>query len=178
MTAIPVKFAEASQSDGGIGAFNLNVKSFLFQLVTFVIVLLVLRRYAFPKLIKTIEERRKVLEDSLKNAKETEKTLASAEVTAGEILQKAREDADKIISEASVKSKEIVANAEETARQQAERIINEAQERIGQEHIKLRDKLKKELADLVVLATEKVLRTKLSDQQDRQLVESAIKELK
>jgi F0F1-type ATP synthase membrane subunit b/b' len=52
------QFAESSS--GGISSLGLNVKSFVFQLITFLIVLAILRRWVFPKLVATLEERRKV----------------------------------------------------------------------------------------------------------------------
>ena len=79
MLNIPTQFAEVSSSESGIGAFNINLKSFIFQLVTFVIVLLVFKRWVLPPLIKTLEDRRQTLEKSLTQAKETEEALARAE---------------------------------------------------------------------------------------------------
>ena len=65
-----------AQASGGIGAFNLNLKSFLFQLITFALVLLVLKRWVLPPLMKTMENRRLALEQSLADAKATEEALA------------------------------------------------------------------------------------------------------
>ena len=174
---IPVQFAEAEAPASGIGAFNINLKSFLFQLATFVIVLLVLRRWVFPKLTATIEARRKTLEESLVKAKETEEALARAEEKAGQLIKTAREQADRALADANTQAKEIIAKAEAAADVQAKRLINEAQERLGQEHLKLQEQLKAELVDMVILSTEKILRQKMNEREDRRLVEEALKEL-
>jgi F-type H+-transporting ATPase subunit b len=80
----------AAETQSGIGAFNINLKSFIFQLVTFVLVLWILRKWAFPKIIETIEARRETLEKSLVQAKQTQEALARAEVRADEIIAKGR----------------------------------------------------------------------------------------
>lgn len=165
------------ESSGGFGAFNINVKSFLFQLATFVIVLLVLRKWVFPKLMATIEARRKTLEESLVKAKETEEALTRAGEEAGQIIKTAREQADKALADANTQAKEIIAKAEAAADTQAKRLIDEAKVRLSHEHLKLQEQLKGELTDMVIMSTEKVLRQKINEQEDRRLVEAAVKEL-
>ena len=174
---IPIQFAETENAAGGIGAFNINFKSFLFQLATFVIVLLVLRRWVFPKLTATIEARRQTVEESLVKAKETEEALAQAEDKAGQMIKVAREQADRALADANAQAKDIIAKAEVAANAQAKRLIDEAQDRLGQEHLKLQEQLKAELTDMVIMSTEKVLRQKINDEEDRRLVEVAVKEL-
>jgi len=173
--SIPIKFAETSSE--GLGAFNINLKSFLFQLATFAIVLLVLRKWVFPKLVATIEARRQTLEESLVKAKKTEEALLAAEQKAGEIIAGAREQADRSLADAQAQAKEIIAKSESAADESAQRLITEAQERLGQEKLKLREELKEELADLVVLTTEKVVNEKINQTSDRRLVERALKDL-
>ncbi|MBI1952389.1 F0F1 ATP synthase subunit B [Candidatus Saccharibacteria bacterium] len=176
MFKVTPQFAE-SASSGGISSLGINLKGFAFQLITFVIVLLILRRYVFPKLVATLEARRKTLEESLVQAKRTQEALDKAEASAAHILHQAREQADEALSEAKNQAKELVAKSEGTARDQAERIINETQEQIAQEHNKLRQELKRELAGLVAEASEKVLRAKLSSKEDERLINQSIKEL-
>ena len=175
MAYINLQFADSNS--GGISSLGINLKSFVFQLITFIIVLLILRRWVFPKLVATLEARRKTLEESLIQAKETQEALERAEEKSSEILHKAREKADAAIAEAAAQAKEVVAKAEATAQEQASRVIKEAEEHLVQERNKLRDELKGELADLVVLTTEKVLKTKLNAREDAKLIEQSIKEL-
>ncbi|MBI2285724.1 F0F1 ATP synthase subunit B [Candidatus Saccharibacteria bacterium] len=165
------------ESSSGIGAFNINLKSFLFQLATFVIVLLVLRRWVFPKLTATIEARRKTLEESLVKAKDTEEALVRAEEKAGQIISAAREQADRALVDAASQAKDIIAKSETAADAQAKRLIDEAKEHLDHEHLKLQEQLRGELADLVIMTTEKVLRQKVNESEDRRLVENALKEM-
>lgn len=177
MLNITSKFAEASQSSSGIGAFNINLKSFIFQLITFVIVLLIFKRWVLPPLLKTLEDRRATLEKSLTQAQETQEALARAEVKAEEILARARAQADEALAEAKKSGETVVASAETAAEQRAALIIKEAEARLATERTKLRQELKAELAELVANATEVILRQKLDEKTDRKLIEQSLREI-
>lgn len=160
----------------GIGAFNINLKAFLFQLVTFLLVLLAFKRWVVPPIIKTLEARQKTLEKSLVHAKQTEETLARAEAKAEEILAKARNRADETLKETKASAEGVIASAEEAAAKRAEYIVKEAEARLQQERAKLKDELKDELAELVADTAEIIVRQKLDDASDRRLIEAALKE--
>lgn len=178
MVNLASTFADSGASSSGLGAFNVNLKEFLFQFATFVIVLLVLRRWVFPKLVATLEERRKTLEDSLVAAKKTEEALVSAEAKAEDIIAKARAQADGALRDAKTEAKDLIAQAETNAEQRAGRVLDEAGEQLAREREKLRSELKEELADLVVATTTKVLGEKLKGSADTKLIQKSIKELR
>ena len=175
MVNIVPQFADSSA--GGLSSLGVNLKGFIFQLVTFIIVLLILRRWVFPKLVATLEARRKTLEESLVQAKKTEETLAKAEESASHVLHKARQQADEALVEAKNQAKELVAKSEEAAKLQAERILQETQSQIAQERDKLRHELRDELAGLVAEASSKVIRAKLNAKEDERLIEQSLKEI-
>jgi F-type H+-transporting ATPase subunit b len=168
------QFAESS---GGISSLGVNLKGFLFQLLTFIIVLLILRRYVFPKLVETLESRRKALEDSLTQARATEEALAKAEEKAAELLNDARKQADVAVADAHKAAEEIIQKAEGEGSDRAARIVRDAEDHLEQERQRLHNALRTELADLVVQATEKVISHKLDAKSDSELIEKSIKEL-
>lgn len=175
MSIVATQFADSSS--GGISSLGVNLKSFIFQLITFLIVLLILRRWVFPKLVATLESRRQALEQSLLQAKQTEETLQKAESQAAEILQKARAQADAALADAQSKAEEIIAGGETAASERAARIIKEAEDHLDKERQRLHEQLRGELAGLVVATTEKVLRRKMNERDDRALIEQSLKEL-
>lgn len=156
---------------------GINLQGFVFQLITFLLVLLILRKYVFPKLVETMEKRRQTLEQSLLDAKKTQEALARAEDEAASLLGKARQDADNALAEAASQARQLIAKAEQAADERAQRLLDEAKSQIDQERVKLRQEIKGELADLVVTATEKVLRGKLDAEEDGKLIEKSIKEV-
>jgi F-type H+-transporting ATPase subunit b len=168
---LPIQFADSS----GLGAFNVNLKDFVIQLITFVLVLLVLRKWVVPKLVATMEQRRQTLEDSLKQAKQTEEALTKAEAKADEILAGARQQADEALAEAKKAAAGHIAEAETKAAERAALIVRDAETRLGEEREKLRHELRQELAVLVADATEKVIDEKLDAKRDMSLIERALK---
>ena len=168
----------ASSSSSGISSLGVNLKAFIFQLVTFLLVLLILRRWVFPKLVATLESRRDALERSLLQAKETEEALKAAEEKADKLLHKARARADASLADAAKKAEGVIASAESSATERAGQVIKEAKAHLDQERERLHQELRGELADLVVQTTEKVLRQKLNDKSDQALIETSLKELK
>lgn len=173
---LPVtQFAQASDSSSGLGAFQLNLKDFVIQLVTFVLVFLILRKWVVPKLAATIDGRQRTLEESLENARRTEEALKQAEAKAEEILGKARALADEALAEAKDAGAGVISQAETAAAARAEMIVKEAESRLNDEREKLRKELHEELAGLVADATEKILHEKLDEKRDMSLIERAIK---
>ena len=167
------KFAESSSS--GISSLGINLKAFIFQLITFVIVLLILRRFALPKIVKTLEDRRRALEKSLTDAKQIEETLAKAEASAKDILSTARQQADAALAEARKATRDNIAAAETKAAERAALIIKDAEASLGEEREKLRQDLRQELAVLVADATENIIGEKLDPKRDMSLIERALK---
>ena len=171
------QFADTTTSSNGIGAFNINLKAFIFQLITFLIVLLVFKRWILPPIMKTLEQRRRTLEQSLEQAKKTEETLAKAETRADVIIAHSRAQADKVIAEAKKAAAEAIAKGETAAAERAALIIKEAEARLESERKKLRQELRAELTDLVADATEKIISEKLDAKHDMDMIDRAIKEL-
>ena len=162
---------------GGISALGLNLKSFLFQLTTFLIVFFLLRRFVFSKLVTILEKRREVLENSLVQARETEKILLDAEAKSARLLQTTRKEADAALAEARAQAQALIAAAEKAGAHKAELMLAEAQQQIRQAELKLRRELQTELAGLVADATEKVIYHKLDKDSDAELIQKAIKEV-
>jgi len=175
LISFPQHFAQAEDSGGGLGAFQLNIKDFVIQLVTFAMVLLVLKKWVIPKLVATMEKRQQALEQSLKDAQATQETLARAQKQAEEILSQARTQADQALAEAKGAGQDIVAKAEAAAAERADLIVKEAETRLNEEREKLRLELRGELAGLVADATERIVDEKLDQKKDMSLIERAIK---
>ena len=132
---------------------------------------------AFPRIGEALERRQKTIEESIDSAERTKEEadkilaeyrqrLAEAREQANEIVQRARAAAETHESESRDKGKEMIAEAT----QRAEREIQAATERAV-------DGLRREVADLTVLATEKVTRRSLTEEDQRRLVEEALGEL-
>jgi F-type H+-transporting ATPase subunit b len=173
---LPVNNFAAESSSSGLSALGVDPKAFLIQLITFGLAYFVLRRYAFGPIIKTLRERREIIENGVKLGEQMQKEKAAFEAKMAELLQGARREADGIIGSAQETAKENIREAEDKARQKAQLILEEADRRIEQETARVRKQLEKELATLVAEATEAVIEEKVDAKKDAALIERALKE--
>ena len=180
MQNVLIQFAEAAKaaehSEGGIAALGLNWQAFLFQLITFVIVLLVLRKFVFGKLAATIEGRREAVENSLNHAAATEEKLKKSETQIAKMLAEARTEAEALVAAGHKEAAQMVEEAERKAASRAEHIVTEAKAQMDVEVAKAREALKTEAATLVALATERIIREKLDPTKDAALIKAALAE--
>lgn len=163
-------------SSSGIGALGINGSAFLIQLLTFIVVFLILRQWAFKPIIKLLNERRSTIEKGVQLGEQMQRDKIALEAKVAEALHKARSDADKIISEAQDAGRQAIQEAEEAARSKAEGLITQAGERIKQDTAIMRQRLEKDLAGMVSEATEAVLREKVDAKKDAVIIERALKE--
>ena len=168
----------AAEQAGGLSSLGLNVQSFVFQLITFVLVLLLLRKFVYGRLVETLEARRQAVEDSLDKATEAAKELEQTEARVSEMIDKARGEAEDIVALAHKEATAMVEEAESKATKKAEHLITQAESRLKQDVAAARAELRHETASLVALATEKVLRQKVDSKADKDLIAAALKEAK
>jgi len=158
-----------------IQTFHLDWKLFLAQVVNFAIVVFVLWRFAFKPLAKNLAERTKIIEKSLKQAKEIAEQREEMLKLREQAALEAQSEAKKIIDETVNKMKEYEEQVRIKTQNQAEIILTKAKADIEKEKEKMLSEVKQEAADLVVMALEKVLQEKVTGDLDRKLSEKAIK---
>lgn len=168
--------AHAAEAAGGISALGINLQAFLFQLITFVIVLLVLRKFVFGKLVDTLDARRKAVEKSLNDAEAAEAALKETNDQAAKLIKQARAEADDVIAVSQKEAAALLEDAEAKAAERAEHIVKEAKAQMNVELAEARKALQQETARLVAQATEKIIRQKLDPAKDKQLIEAALRE--
>jgi F-type H+-transporting ATPase subunit b len=178
LTQFAAESTEHVEAAGGIAALGINLKGFLFQLITFVLVLILLKKYVFGKLVDTLEARRNTVLESLEQAKQATEELQGAEEKIEKLLAEARQESADIVATAHKEAVALVEEAETKAVKKAEHIVHEAKGQLDQEVLKARELLKKETKSLVAAATESVIRQKLTGAADEKLIEKALQEAK
>ena len=146
----------------------------IWTLVTFVIVLLILRRYAFGPLQQVIEERRRVISADL-DAAETARTEAQEALAEyRQQLAEARKEATKIVEDARRVGDERRSAAVAELEAEKARLMRQTQEEIQAETRQALNAIKQQVADLAVAATEKVVRARLDEAEQRRLIDEAL----
>ncbi len=171
-----IHFVSHFASSSGLGALGLSLSAFLIQLATFVIALLILRKWAFKPIMKVLNERRATIEKGVSLGEQMEKEKAELEDKINDSLRDTRVKADKILADASSSAKQMVRDAEDQAKVKAEAIVKEALERGEAETKRAWRKLEGQLASLVTDATEAVVEQKLDQTKDAELINRTLKE--
>jgi F-type H+-transporting ATPase subunit b len=157
--------------------FGFDTKIFLSQVVSFVIVALVLRQFAYKPILAVLEERRQRIAEGLLNAEKIKQQLAEAEQRHAEILAKANAQAQKMIDDARESSAHIAERKQQEAVVAAEQIMAKAREASAIEHEKVMTELKRELGRLVVNTTAKVTGKVLTPEDQRRLQDEAARQI-
>ena len=136
---------------------------FFWMLVAFLVVFLLLAKFGFPVITKSVEERKNFIDESLRKAHEAQERLANIEKEGESILQEAREKQTQILREAAQTRDAIVEQAQEKARQEGSRLLDEAKTAIAQEKNAAIADIRRQVAALSVDISGKVLRENLKD---------------
>ena len=139
--------------------------------ITFLVVFFLLWRYGFPVITKMVNERKAFIDDSLKKAHEANEKLANIQKEGESILQEARERQAQILKEAAETRDAIVEKAQEKARMEGARLLNEAKAEIESEKQNAIRDIRSQVAELSVQISEKILRQNLhSDKEQMDLI--------
>lgn len=146
--------------------------------IAFVLVFAILAKFGFPVITDMVDERKKFIDESLKNAHEAAEKLANIQQESEAMVQQAREQQSAIIKDAGVVRDGIIAEAQNKAKAEAARILEEAQLQIEREkQAAIRD-IRAQVAQLSVQIAEKVVRANLStDAQQMQLIDRMLDEV-
>lgn len=163
---------------GDTGAqFGVNWTLLGSQIVSFVIVCIVLQKFAYKPILAVLEERKQKIAESLENAAKVKQQLADAEARHAEILSAANTEAQKIIDEARTSAANLASKQQQQAIADAEAIIAKANAATALERERAFAELRSEVARLVVDTTSKVTGKVLTPEDQRRLSEEAAREV-
>jgi F-type H+-transporting ATPase subunit b len=157
--------------------FGFDLRMFLSQVVSFVIVALLLRRFAYKPILAVLEHRRQQIAEAQLNSEKIKQQLAEAETRYQEILAKANAQAQKMIDEARESASHVAERKQQEAVVAAEQIVAKAREASAIEHDRTMTELKRELGRLVVNTTAKVTGKVLTGDDQRRLQDEATRQL-
>ena len=173
-TVVPV----AAEGDSG-GSFLVspNLGLMIWTLLVFGITMYVLSKVAFPRIQEALDKRANLIRDSIDEAEKTrEEANQILEEYRGR-LKEAREQADDIISRARKTAETTTAEAAEQGRDKREELLAAARRDIDAETRRSLERIRKEVADLTVLTTEKVTRKSLDSEDQKRLIDEALAEV-
>jgi len=169
--------AESGKDEGGSFLVSPGLGLMIWTLALFGVTMYVLAKFAFPRISEALEKRANAIAENIDESKrqreEADKLLAEYR----QRLKEAREQADDITARARKASETAVAEATEDGRAKREELVAAARRDIEAETRRSLEQIRREVADLTVMATEKVTRKALSDEDQKRLVEDALNEV-
>ncbi len=179
MSDLPLTIAAAAEGEDEGGSFLVSpdVGLMIWTLIVFGVSLWILGKYVFPRIAEALDRRQKAIEESIDAAERTRTEADQILAEYRERLAEARGQADEIVARArktgEAAESEIVADA----RSKREEMMEQTRRDIEAETRRAIQEIRAEVADLTVMATEKVTRKTLTDEDHKRLVEEALAEL-
>ena len=177
LTTIPIVAATGPDSESGSFLVSPNVGLMIWTLVVFAIAMYVLAKLAFPRIQDALEKRQRLIEDSIDSANATKAEAEGVLAEYRERLKEARSQADDIVTRARRTGEQAEKDAAAAGQAKREELLEQARKDIAAEEQRATSELRAQVADLTVLATEKVTRKSLDADDQRRLVEEALSEL-
>ncbi|HLX56062.1 MAG TPA: F0F1 ATP synthase subunit B [Ktedonobacteraceae bacterium] len=157
-----------------LGSFGINPLAFLSQLISFGIVFLILWRYGFPVILKTLEKRQNVIREGVENAEKASRDLQEANERAEQILLEARQKAQETIALAVKAAERESARIQEETLARVHQIEEQQIARIRQEAAQARGELSRLVVNLSISAAGKVISKSVDTKDNRRLVEEFV----
>ena len=161
---------------GTAGVIEIN-GTVIVEILTFLLMLAILARYVFPRIVEVAEARQRAVAEQLRDA---ERARAQAEASLKDAqarLEEARKTAQGVIDSASKSAEQLRQELRQRADDEAKRTVESARKQIEAERDQAIRSVRTEVAELVVTATEKVIGETLDEPKQRRLIERAIEEV-
>jgi len=161
---------------GGISELGISLPTLLTQVITFIILLVVLRFVAYKPIMRMLDERSRRIKESMDQAESIKAQTARTQEEVKKQLEEASREGQERIARALKAGEEVKQKAQEDAKKEAETLVNRARAEIQRERDDAITEVRREFADLTVLAAGKVIEKTLDKEKHRELIEKVLEE--
>ena len=157
-----------------LGRIGFDWQVALANLVNFLIIYWILKRYAFGPIKEVIAKRQAAISEGLDQAQAAETELMMAKQKAEGIIGEAKQEANNLVSEAKQRGDTMVLEAQDRAGKEYDRIVADGSKRLADDQKKAEQELRKQAAELVSLGVRNVLGDTMTKEQDETITKKAI----
>lgn len=175
LAALPAAAQEAHQAPPNL--LSPNTGLMFWTLVIFLILLVVLTRFAFKPITAAVEAREKALEDAMEAARRDREEAAALLAEHRQLVKQAHDDAQRFIAEGRVAGEKVRAEVVEQAHREQQQLLERARNEITSERDRAIAELRREAVNLAVLGAGKVIEKNLDNDSNRKLVEAFLASL-
>ena len=145
------------EQTSGLATFGINGKILLAQLINFLVVLFVLKRFAWGPIVKRLDMRAKKIEDGMNDAQEAAKRLASADIERASLLAATKSEAAAIVEKARLDAEAMRVELVAKAKGDVERVVMSGKAQLKAEQEAMKAELKRDVAEFAIEAAKKIL---------------------
>lgn len=156
---------------------GLDVALLISQIVNFLLLMILLKKFAYGPVLKMLHERQEKISRSLKNAEKIQLELSDAEATKAREIARAKEEARKIIEAAYVTAQTANEKTLEETKAKTREIVEKAKEEIQGEKEKSLKEAEKQIAELAIVIAEKIIKKNLDAETEKRLTEETLAKL-
>ena len=160
----------------GLSGLGISLPTLLAQIINFVILFGLLYLVAYKPIMRMLDERAGRVKDSMEQTEYIKEQAARAEEEAEKRIEAASKEGQEVVARAARTGEGVRQQAQQEARQDAEALIARARTEIQRERDDAVDKLRREFADLTILAAGKVIDRSLDKEAHRQLIDKTLDE--
>jgi F-type H+-transporting ATPase subunit b len=150
---------------------------FIWTIVTFLILLTLLAKFAWGPLLKALDSRQEAIKKSLDDAQQAKHELERLQRESAQIIREARIEAESIVSRSRVDAERVKEEIKQSARADAATIVQYAQRQIGLETQRALQQIRHEAVDLSVTIASKLIQRNLSKEDNEKLIEEAMRQV-
>lgn len=165
-------------STGGIAALGIDGKLLVAQIINFILLFLILRKFVYRPLLNLLEKRRADIEKSVDQAKSMDEHYAAFQIEHEKRIEEAQAQAALIIEQARIAGETLRKETQATANKETEKLLAKAHEEIAHEKEKMFTELKSDVGMLVIETAEKILGKEVDEKTQAKLVAEATEEVK
>lgn len=148
------------------------------QIVNFLIILYVLKRFAYKPLLTALKNREEKIKKGLEDAEESRKLLEKATTREQEILKKAQVEAKKLMADARLQKDEILKASEVETKKQVEKMLKEARAQIAYDTSEAERRLTSHVSELAMHFLQKSIEELFSENEQEVIMRTALKNMK
>jgi F-type H+-transporting ATPase subunit b len=150
---------------------------FIWTIVTFLVLLTLLAKFAWRPLLDALETRQSAIRKSLDDAQQAKEELERLHVESGQIIQRARNDAEAVIAQSRSDGDRLREELKQKARAEADHIVKNAERQIQLETSRALEQIRREAIDLSVMIASKIIKRNLSKEDNEKLIDDALKQV-
>ncbi len=161
---------------GGLANLGISVPTLVAQIINFVILFGLLYLVAYKPIMRMLDERSRKIRESMERTEFIKQQAERAEKEAAKRIEAASQEGQEVIARAMRTGEEVGREAQQQAKQEAEALIARARAEIQRERDKAIDELRKEFAEITIMAAGKVIDRSLDKKAHRQIIDKVLEE--